>query len=174
MAGEIVENLSTPAWSARDLLEAARSASSDYESCERQLIVVRLRAESLGGGTSVGSVGGGSSHDRLERRVVALADMERGLERQMAEDERVMQAAADMLLGRDGEGGGLVALLDADTRWVARAMWQYYVLGDSWPAVGDALGYSPDYVRHCRDYALEIADAYGLAATVDGRGVAEG
>lgn len=161
-------------WSARDLLEAARSACFDLERCERQLLALRARAESLGGGTSVGSVGGTSSHDSLERRVVALTDRGRELERQMAEDERVMQVAADMLLGRDGEGGGLVALLDADTRWVARAMWQYYVLGDSWAEVGRTFRYAPDYARHRSSDALDLADAYGLAATTEGRGIAEG
>ncbi len=174
MAGDFVENLSTPAWSARDLLEAARSACFDYERCERQLLALRARAESLGGGTSAGSVGGTSSHDSLERRVVALADRGRQLERQMDEDERAMVVAADMLLGRDGEGGGLVSLLDADTRWVAWAMWRYYVRGESWAEAARHAGYAPDYVRHRRDYALEVADACGLAATTEGRGIAEG
>ena len=44
--------------STRRLLEDARDAADNYAACERQLIALRLRAESLGGGVSTGSVGG--------------------------------------------------------------------------------------------------------------------
>lgn len=168
MAGEIVENLSTFAWSARDLMEAARSASDDYARCERQLIALRLRAESLGGGTSAGSVGGTSSHDGLERRVVALADRGRELEGRMLRDEAVMDAACEVLYG-DGDAG-LSALVP---KFWADALWWHYVQGETWARVGRTLGYSPQHLKDVARAALEVADACGLAGAAGGTGIAE-
>lgn len=169
MAGEIVENLSTSAWSARDLLEAARSASQDYERCERQLLALRSRAESLGGGTSVGSVGGAASPDGLERRVTALVDREAELEGRMSRDGAVMDAACELLYGEDGRSG-IAALVP--TFW-ADALWWHYLQGLTWVRVGEVLSYSPDHLKACARQAIEIADGYGLARASDGLGIAE-
>lgn len=169
MAGEIVENFSTSARSARDLLEAARSASQDYERCERQLIALRLRAEHVGGGVVAGSVGGATSHDGLERRVTALVDRERDLEGRMARDEAVIEAACELLYGADGRSG-IAALVP--TFW-ADALWWHYLQGLTWVRVGEVLSYSPDHLKACARQAIEIADGYGLTRAAEGMGVAE-
>ena len=158
--------------SARDLMRAARAASDDYARCERQMIALRLRAESLGGGQA-GATSGTHSHDSLERRVVALADRERDLERQMTRDEQVMDAACEMLFGGEDTQWreGLSALVP--TFW-CEALWWHYLQGETWVQVGRTLGYSPSHLKACARQALETADAYGLATVADGLGIAEG
>ena len=158
--------------SARDLMRAARAASDDYARCERQMIALRLKAESLGGGQA-GATSGTHSHDSLERRVVALADRERDLERQMTRDEQVMDAACEMLFGGEGSEWreGLSALVP--TFW-CEGLWWHYLQGETWVQVGRTLGYSPSHLKACARQALETADAYGLATVADGLGIAEG
>ena len=158
--------------SARDLMRAARAASDDYARCERQMIALRLRAESLGGGQA-GATSGTHAHDSLERRVVALTDRGRDLERQMTRDEQVMDAACEMLFGGDSTQWreGLSALVP--TFW-CEALWWHYLQGETWVQVGRTLGYSPSHLKACARHALETADAYGLATVADGLGIAEG
>ena len=163
MAEQIVENLLRTMQGARDLMEAARSASDDYASCERQLIRLRLRAESLGGGTSGASVSG-SGHDSLERRVVALADRERDIEARMQLDEAVMDAACLVLYGTD-EDGGLAALVPS---FWCDALWWHYLQGESWVRVGRILGYSPDHLKDVTRQALQVADERRVMASVLG------
>ena len=158
--------------SARDLMRAARAASDDYARCERQMIALRLRAESLGGGQA-GATSGTHAHDSLERRVVALTDRGRDLERQMTRDEQVMDAACEMLFGGDSTQWreGLSSLVP--TFW-CEALWWHYLQGETWVQVGRTLGYSPSHLKACARQALETADAYGLATVADGLGIAEG
>lgn len=159
--------------SARDLMRAARSASEDYERCERQLLALRARAESLGGGTSAGGVGGASSHDSLERRVVALADRERDLEQRKTRDEQVMDAACEMLFGGESMEWreGLSSLVPA---FWCEGLWWHYLQGETWAQVGRTLGYSASHLKACARQALETADAYGLTTVAAGWGIAEG
>ena len=158
--------------SARDLMRAAREASNDYERCERQVIALRLKAESLGGGQA-GATSGTHSHDSLERRVVALADRERDLEQRKQRDDQVMVAACEMLFGgEDTEWReGLSALVP--TFW-CEGLWWHYLQGETWAQVGDRLGYSASHLKNCARDALNTADAYGLATVADGMGIAEG
>lgn len=155
--------------SARQLLEEARTAADDYAACERQLIALRLRAESLGGGVSTGSVGGTHAHDSMERRVVALADRQRDIEGRMLRHEAVMDRACDMLYGTDGRDG-LAALVP--TFWVD-GLWWHYLQGMTWVEVGRVLGYSPAHLKKCATAALEVGDAYGIVAATLGEGIAE-
>ena len=158
--------------SARDLMRAARAASDDYERCERQVIALRLKAESLGGGQA-GATSGTHSHDSLERRVVALADRERDLEQRKQRDDQVMVAACEMLFGGEGSEWreGLSSLVP--TFW-CEGLWWHYLQGETWAQVGDRLGYSASHLKNCARDALNTADAYGLATVADGMGIAEG
>lgn len=158
--------------SARDLMRAARAASDDYARCERQMIALRLKAEALGGGQA-GATSGTHSHDSLERRVVALADRERDLERQMTRDEQVMDAACEMLFGGEGSEWreGLSSLVP--TFW-CEGLWWHYLQGETWAQVSEKLGYSASHLKACARHALNTADAYGLATVADGLGIAEG
>lgn len=158
--------------SSRDLMRAARAASDDYARCERQVMALRLKAESLGGGQA-GATSGTHAHDSLERRVVALADRGRDLEQQMTRDEQVMDAACEMLFGGESTEWreGLSSLVP--TFW-CEALWWHYLQGETWAQVGRTLGYSPSHLKACARQALETADAYGLATVADGLGIAEG
>lgn len=157
--------------SARDLMRAARSASDDYDRCERQLLALRARAESLGGGQA-GATSGTHPHDSLERRVVALADRERDLEGRKARDEQVIDAACEMLFGGEGSEWreGLSSLVP--TFW-CEALWWHYLQGETWAQVGRTLNYSASHLKACARQALETADAYGLATVAAGQGIAE-
>lgn len=155
--------------STRRLLEDARDAADDYASCERQLIVLRARAEHVGGGVVAGSVGGATSHDGLERRVTDLVDREAELEGRMTRDGAVMDAARELLYGADGRGG-LSALVP--TFWVD-ALWWHYRQGMTWADVGSTLGYSAQHLKRCATAAIEVGDAYGIVAATLGEGIAE-
>lgn len=155
--------------STRRLLEDAREAAYDYAACERQLIALRLRAESLGGGVSTGSVGGTHAHDSMERRVVALADRQRDIEGRMLRYERVMDMACDMLYGKGGRDG-LAALVPA---FWCDALWWHYLQGMTWVEVGSTLGYSAQHLKRCATAAIEVGDAYGIVAATLGEGIAE-
>lgn len=156
---------------AREFFEAARRASDDYARCERQLLALKYRAESLGGGTSSGAVAG-SGHDALERRVVAKADVERTLEGRMARDEALMSVAASVLFGGEDvdQHDGLSALVPS---FWAEALWWHYLQDMKWSDVSDVLGYSPSYLKAVARQALDVVDAYGLASVADGMGFAE-
>lgn len=166
--------------SMRELLESARSAAQDYERCERQLIALRLKAESLGG-SNVAATHGPGAHDGLERRVVTLADMGRELGARMARDEQVMDLACDVLFGSDrdhDEHGGLAALVGCDEDgedrfWAVTALWWHYLQSMPWDEVAGMLHYSVAHVKREAYAAMDIADGYGLAAVIAGRGIAE-
>lgn len=163
---------------ARELLEAARMASDDYSRCEMQLLKLRLRNESLGGGISQPPAGGGN-HDPIGDGVAALVDAEGILHRQMVRDERIMTAASTMLFGGEDvlDSGGLYWLVDdhfdeEPDRFGARsgvmALWWYYLQGETWDEVGRTLGYSRRQVVRMADDAVALADEYGLAlAAID-------
>ena len=155
--------------STRRLLEDARDAADNYAACERQLIALRLRAESLGGGVSTGSVGGTHAHDSMERRVVALADRQCDIEGRMLRYERVMDLACDMLYGTGGRDG-LAALVPA---FWCDALWWHYLQGMTWVEVGSTLGYSAQHLKRCATAAIEVGDAYGIVAATLGEGIAE-
>ena len=156
---------------AREFFEAVRDASDDYARCERQLLALRYRAESLGGGTSSGATAG-SSHDSLERRVVVKADVERALEGRMACDEALMSMAASVLFGGEDvdQHDGLSALVPS---FWAEALWWHYLQGLTWSGVADVLGYSESHLKAVARQALDVVDAYGLASVADGMGFAE-
>lgn len=156
----------------RELMESARDAALDYAACERQLIVLRLRAESLGGGTLAGGTAG-TTRDSLERKVVALADRQRDIEGRMARDEQVMDAACDVLYGARREDGVVDGLASLVPSFWCDAIWWHYIQVETWESVSRILGYSPAHIKKCAANALEVADSYGLAATIAGRGIAE-
>ena len=153
-------------------MRAAREASNDYARCERQMIALRLKAESLGGGQA-GATSGTHAHDSLERRVVALTDRSHDLEGRMARDEQVMDAACEMLFGGEGTQWreGLSSLVP--TFW-CEGLWWHYLQGETWAQVSAKLGYSASHLKACARHALNTADAYGLATVADGLGIAEG
>ena len=156
---------------ARDLFEAARDASRDAERIRRQLVALRDKARSLGGGGFEPRVSSTGEPDRMGSRVAAMVDRERELAKRQAEDYEIIDAACSVLYGSDN-ASGLDKLVPEG--WWADVLWWRYLDGATWDEVGESVGYS---ARRCFDVAqtaLEIADAYGMANTVGGRGTAEG
>ena len=156
---------------AREFFEAAREASRDAERIRRQLGAMAERAEALGGGGFEPRVRSTGEPDRMGSRVAAMVDREAMLVERQADDYALIDAACRVLYG-DGSDSGLVALVPES--WWADVLWWRYLDGATWDEVGSAVGYSS---RRCFDVAqaaLDIADAYGMVATVGGIGCAEG
>lgn len=155
---------------ARDLFETARKASRDAEQIRQQLETMRERMTSLGGGAMGQRVSVGANEDRMADKVAALVDREQALRRRQSDDYAILDLACAVLYGDEREQG--LDKLVPETWW-ADVLWWRYLDGATWEQVGEAVGYSP---RRCFDVAqaaLDIADAYGLARTRRGRGIAE-
>lgn len=157
--------------SARALFECAREASKDAERIRSQLEAMEEMATSLGGGWTGQRVSGGAPHDRMADGVAARLDRRRALRRRQREDYAVLDLASAVLYGTDREQG-LDKLVPEG--WWADVLWWRYLDGATWEEVGRAVGKSPRRCFTVAQAALDIADAYGLARTRDGRGMAEG
>lgn len=156
--------------SARDLFQQAREASRDAERIRRQLVEMRERSTSLGGGGFEPRVRTSPSHDSMGARVSAMVDREQALARRQAEDYELIDLACSVLYGGANEDG--LAQLVPETWW-ADVLWWRYLDDSTWEQVGRAVGYSS---RRCFDVAqaaLDIADEYGLVRTIEGRGFAD-
>ena len=152
---------------ARDLFESAREASRDAERIRRQLEAMEQRTLSLGGGMGQ-RVSATGEPDRLGGRVAALVDMQEALRDRQRADYELLDIACAVLYGPANEGG-LAALVPT---WWADVLWWRYLDGSTWEEVAAAVGYSPRRCYSVAQAALDTADAYGLARTSRGRGVA--
>lgn len=158
--------------SARDLFQQAREASRDAERIRRQLVEMRERSTSLGGGGFEPRVRTTPDHDSMGSRVASMVDRERALARRQAEDYELIDLACAALYGSDQTGEQGLAGLVPETWW-ADVLWWRYLDDSTWEQVGRAVGYSS---RRCFDVAqaaLDIADEYGLVRTIEGRGFAD-
>lgn len=157
--------------SARDLFQQAREASRDAERIRRQLVEMRERSTSLGGGGFEPRVRTTPDHDSMGTRVSSMVDRERALAQRQAEDYELIDLACAVLYGSDGREQGLAQLVPEP--WWADVLWWRYLDDSTWEQVGRAVGYSS---RRCFDVAqtaLDIADEYGLARTISGQGFAD-
>ena len=155
--------------SARELFESAREASKDAERIRRQLLELEQRASSIGGGGFEARVSSTSDPDKMGRRVGAMVDAEAALRLRQDEDYRLIDAACMVLYGEGGRGG-LAALVPP---WWADVMWWRYLADESWERIGSIVGYSAHRCWEVAQTALEVADANGMAGTVEGMGGAE-
>ena len=156
--------------SARDLFEAAREASRDAERIRRQLTAMEDRAAALQSGGFEPRVRASREPDQVGTRVAALVAREHELRKRQQEDYAMLDLACAVLYG-DANKAGLDKLVPES--WWADVLWWRYLDGSTWEQVGEAVGYSP---RRCFDVAqaaLEIVDAYGLARTRLGVGIAD-
>jgi thiol-disulfide isomerase/thioredoxin len=85
----------------------------------------------------------------------------------MDEDYRLIDAACEVLYGKDGRGG-LYSLVG----WPADAIYHHYLALRTWEEVGELLGYSPSHVKRMAAAALDYCDANGPTWTELGRGMA--
>lgn len=104
----------------------------------------------------------------------ARMDWEWRNSRRMEDDMRLIQAACDILFGKDGTGrnGGVEAVLD--WRYSESAWWRFCA-AETWAVTAAHVGMSAEW---CRKVAVptvtSLVDSYGEALAVAGRGTAEG
>lgn len=154
---------------ARDFFRSVREAAQDAQRCHDQLAAMEESASSISRPSMEGRVTG-CQPDGMERRVVALVSREDMLHRRIESDYALIDTAFEVCYGHD-LGAGLAALVPS---WWVDALWMRYGDGWTWDAIGQSLGYSG---RRCVDVvnaALDVADANGLIATIQGVGTAEG
>jgi len=154
---------------AREFFQSVREAARDAQRCHDQLAAMEESALSVSS-PAMGTRTAGGQPDGMERRVVALVSREDMLHRRIEADYALIDAAFEVCYGHD-LGEGLAALVPS---WWVDALWMRYGDGWTWEAIGQAVGYS---ARRCVDVvnsALDVADANGMVATVQGVGMAEG
>lgn len=154
----------------RELFEAARDAVLDVARCTRQLEELEERSLTLSKPSFEPHVSG-SQGDRMGERVSAYVDRESELTRRIEEDYRLIDAANAVLYGRDGISDGLASIVPA---WWADAIYHHFLALRSWEQVAWLMGCGARNVQRAARCAFEVMDENGMAATVEGRGIAEG
>lgn len=166
MAGGCMERFA----SSRELFSAARGAAKDAERCRRQLDSMERRALHVSGPSFEPRIRGGN-HDRISRDVAALVDREAELHGRIEADYGLIDAACAILYGHDGMSDGLASIAPP---WWADAIYYRYLALRTWGEVAELVGYGTRHVQRCVSAAFDLMDAHGMAATVEGRGDAEG
>lgn len=153
--------------SARELFEAARKASQDADTINRQLAAMEHRALGMSGGGFEPRVRSTPAHDRMGSAVAALVDRETKLRAQLEADYALIDKACALLYGTDNERG-----LRSLVEWPADALFHHYLALLTWDETANLLGYSTSYVRDQANAALDFVDANGAMWTELGIGFA--
>lgn len=153
---------------AREFFEAAREAALDANRISRQLLRMEEAATSPGGQSFEPRVRSTPDPTRMAAATAALVDVGERLRARQDEDYRLIDAACHVLYGTDDEAG-LWSLVG----WRADAIFHHYLALRTWAEVGEMLGYGEQHVWRQAMAALDSADAWGVVATVAGRGFAE-
>lgn len=156
--------------SSRELFEAAREAAIDAERCRRELAEAERHALAMCGPSLEPRVMGGNG-DRVGNAVAALVDREAELHARVERDYALIDAACEVLYGRDGMSDGLAALMPL---WTADAIYHRYLALRTWDETEWLVGRCRSRIRSQVAVAFDLMDANGMAATVEGRGHAEG
>ena len=157
--------------SARDLFGAARDASLELERTLSQLETMRARRSRIGGGGITGMPHGQRSDVNGTSQSIALMDREALLRSRIEEDERLLDTACQVAYGKGKAGGGVSALLGSA---YADVLYFRYVLGEPWGTVARECMLSERTAREYANTAMDAVDAYGVDATMNGLGLAEG
>ena len=152
---------------ARDFFNAARKASQDADTINRQLAAMEHRALGMGGGGFEPRVRSTPAHDKMGAAVASLVDRETKLRADQESDYRLIDAACAVLYGTDNEHG-LRSLIG----WPADALYHHYLALLTWEETANLLGYSASHVRSQSNAALDYMDANGYDFTVYGIGMA--
>ena len=155
----------------RALFEAARVASKDAESVSRQLDELDEQAARIGSPSLESHGRPPLAVDTIGRRVARKLDRQKVLEERLDEDYSLIDSACTILYGADGISDGLASIAPS---WWADAIYHHYLALRTWEETAALLCYSPRRVYECVRSAFELMDANGMAATVNGRGMAEG
>ena len=146
---------------ARDLFDAASSASKDAERCRRQILALESRARSLGGGGTGQRVASTPDAHRMEARIAAYVDQERNLDARMEDDYRLIDLATRVLYGCEGVEG-----VDSVSPTWADVLWWRYLDNASWRAVAKNVDYSPTQCQTFAKNAFEWIDGASLVKSV--------
>lgn len=152
---------------ARSLFEAAREATREITRSRNTL----QRMESMEGarGANVTGVGHASGIADPYAPTDARMDYERRIQATIEEDEALVDYACSVLYGTDqmGRTGGLYTLAP---RVCADVICLHYCMGIKWEVVAGMVGYSTRYAKDRARMGFEIVDAYGINATIEGKG----
>lgn len=154
----------------RELFEAAREASRDALRISDELDTLEDRATRTGSPSLEVRGRSGVPHDRMAGRVANLIDRTEALEKRLNEDYRLIDSACSILYGADGVSDGLASIAPP---WWADAIYHHFLALRTWEQTAALVCYSPRRVYECVRTAFELMDAYGMAATVGGGGMAE-
>lgn len=152
---------------ARSLFEAAREAT--IEITRNRNILREMEAGEGVRGANIAGIGHapGVSDPYLatDRRI----DFEAMKQADIAEDEALIDYACAVLYGRDqmGRDGGLWTLAP---HACADVICLRYCMGMEWDDVAAAVHYSVRWAQRRAATGFEVIDAYGFAATIEGRG----
>ena len=152
---------------ARDWFEAIRVGVVEMARLEQEIEATETQAGPHG--QSVGSVGGGGSHDSLRGidRMVDAGAREK-LARLQAKYNPEIDSALEVLYGRSGRGGLAKARQSVD----ADILCGYYLQGMEWTAIaaclsGRKVARPNGWVRMRAMRALAYIDGVGMAALAD-------
>ena len=152
---------------ARSLFEAAREATIEITR-NRNILREMEAGEGVRGAniTGIGHVPGVS--DPYAATDVRI-DFEAAARATIAEDEALIDYACAVLYGRDqmGRTGGLYTLAP---HACADVICLRYCMGMEWDDVAAAVHYSVRWAQRRAATGFEVIDAYGFAATIEGRG----
>ncbi|MGN9233696.1 hypothetical protein ACTM8Z_00095 [Atopobiaceae bacterium HCP3S3_D6] len=154
--------------SAHDFFEAVREASRDAERTRRA--VSRMESREGVRAQSYGPRGRGGTRDAMAATDERM-DYEERCRARVEADYALIDAACDVIYGRDQRTGGVGALLGAA---YADALWWRYCAAATWPEVAAGTGMSERWCRDAVRAATDVADAYGLERMASGLGLAEG
>lgn len=150
---------------AKEMFEAAREAALDMERARRQLEMLECA-----GHADLGvRIRSGSISDPM-RRVDGIIDRSRVLDARMERDAELVDYACSVIYGREQDGRGGVCMLLGPLH--ADVLWWRYPGTATWEQVGAAVGYSRTRCKELAAEAIDLCDAYGPDAVLDGRGLA--
>lgn len=154
---------------ARDLMAACRDAVLDLQGAHRSIERMRDAEELHAVVYDKPRITGSKSADQYGPTDARL-DYERRIAPRMDEDAELVSACADILLGRDGERGGLIRL----HRRGAEVCLYRHVYGFAWREVAEIMDMSARRCQELAGAALDVLDEVGVEAAIEGRGAAEG
>lgn len=141
----------------RQLFAAVRAAALEHDRITRAIAQRREHAQGMGGGGFEPRVRSSKPDVNGTAKAIALMDYERRNESRLAEDKRLMEAACDILYGRDNAGGvsAYVGSKVADCAFLrcCGAM--------GWREVAEAAGVSVNTARLYVRLAADTVDMHG-------------
>lgn len=152
---------------ARDLFEAALEATREIT--RQNAIISAMEAREGARGANLAGVGHAPGIGDPYAATDVRIDFEAAARATIAEDEALIDYACAVLYGRDqmGRDGGLWTLAP---HACADVICLRYCMGMEWDDVAATVHYSVRWAQRRAATGFEVIDAYGFAATIEGRG----